>query len=44
MAPTRTIEDAVTDLVDAFGAGNIPNPLTDDRYYNIKVMQGLGLK
>ena len=43
-APTRTIEDAVTDLVDAFGAGKIPNPLTDDRYYNIKVMQGLGLK
>jgi nucleoside-diphosphate-sugar epimerase len=43
-APTRTIEDAVTDLVDAFGAGKIPNPLTDDRYYNIKVMQGLELK
>jgi hypothetical protein len=30
--------------VDAFGAGKIPNALTDDRYYNIKVMQGLGLK
>jgi len=42
--PSRTIEDAVTDLVDAFGAGKIPNPLTDARYYNIKVMQGLDLK
>ena len=43
-SPGRTIEDAVGDLVDAFGAGKIPNPLTDDRYYNIKVMQTLGLK
>ena len=43
-SPIRTIEDAVTDLVDAFDAGKIPHPLTDDRYYNIKVMQALGLK
>jgi nucleoside-diphosphate-sugar epimerase len=43
-SPIRTIEDAVTDLVDAFDAGKIPHPLTDDRYYNIKGMQALGLK
>ena len=43
-SPSRTIEDAVTDLVEAFGAGKIPDPLTDDRYYNIKVMQALDLK
>ena len=41
--PKHTIEDAVEDLLDAFGKGNIPNPMTDDRYYNIKVMQTLGL-
>ena len=43
-AATRTIEDAVRDLVDAFEAGKIPNSMTDDRYYNIKRMQRLNLK
>ena len=42
--PRRTIEDAVNGLVDAFGAGKIPNPMTDDRYYNLKVMQAVDLK
>ena len=42
--PKRTIEDAVSGLISAFGAGKIPDPMTDKRYYNIKVMQGLGLK
>ena len=37
--PARTIADAVRDLVDAFAAGNIPDSLTDPRYYNIKTMQ-----
>ena len=41
--PTRTIEDAVRDLVAAFAAGKIPNSMTDDRYYNIKTMQRIGL-
>ena len=41
--PKHTIEDAVGDLLDAFRTGKIPNPMTDDRYYNIKVMQTLGL-
>lgn len=39
----RSIEDAVTDLVDAFAAGRIPKPMDDDRYYNIKTMQRVGL-
>jgi len=39
--PKRSIEDAVSDLVDAFAAGLIPNPMTDPRYYNIKTMQAL---
>ncbi len=40
----HTIEDAVRDLVAAFQAGKIPNPMTDIRYYNIKTMQQLQLK
>ncbi|MCE5218671.1 NAD-dependent epimerase/dehydratase family protein [bacterium] len=42
--PQHTIEDAVRNLVDAFGAGLIPNPLEDIRYYNIKTMQALHMK
>lgn len=38
-APRRTIEDAVRDLVRAFLEGWIPDPLTDDRYYNIRVLR-----
>ena len=41
--PKRSIGDAVGDLVTAFGAGSIPEPLTDIRYYNIKTMQALNL-
>ncbi|MBT9140776.1 MAG: UDP-glucose 4-epimerase [Dehalococcoidia bacterium] len=40
--PQHTIEDAVRDLVDAFQAGKIRNPMTDIRYYNIKTMQRSG--
>jgi nucleoside-diphosphate-sugar epimerase len=42
--PKRTIEDAARDLIHAFQAGKIPNPMTDNRYYNIKTMQELQLK
>ena len=42
-APAHTIDDAVSNMVGAFEAGKIPNPMTDIRYYNIKVMQGLDL-
>jgi nucleoside-diphosphate-sugar epimerase len=41
--PKRTLEDAVRDLVAAFRAGRIPNAMTDDRYYNVKVMKRLNL-
>jgi len=41
--PKRTIEDAVSDLCDAFLANKIPDPLTDTNYVNIKKMQEIGM-
>jgi len=41
--PQHTIEDAVRDLVDAFRVGKIPNPMTDIRYYNVKLMRSVSL-
>jgi len=43
-APKRTIEDAVSDLVDAFQTNKLPNSMSDVRYYNIKAMQEVELK
>ncbi len=40
-APRHTVPDAVRDLLRAFGAGKIPNSLSDHRYFNIKTMQAL---
>ncbi len=40
----HSVEDAVHDLVAAFHANKVPNPMTDIRYYNIKMMQAVGLK
>ncbi len=40
----HTIEDATSDLVNAFRAGQIPNSMTDERYFNIKMMQRSDLK
>ena len=40
----RTVADAIIDLKEAFGAGKVPNAMTDDRYYNIKRMQVLKLQ
>ena len=40
----HTIEEAILNLKNAFDSGNIPNPLDDIRYYNIKTMQSLNLK
>ena len=42
--PAHSIEDAVKDLLGAFGAGGIPDAMTDMRYYNIKTMQAVDLK
>ncbi len=39
----HTVEDAIDGLVAAFHAGKVPNPMTDDRYYNIKRMQEVHL-
>jgi nucleoside-diphosphate-sugar epimerase len=40
----RTVENAIVDLRDAFLAGKVPDAMTDDRYYNIKRMQGVNLR
>lgn len=42
--PARTIEDAARSLVAGFDRGQIPDPMTDIRYYNIKMMQSLQLR
>jgi nucleoside-diphosphate-sugar epimerase len=42
--PTHTVEDAIRDLKAAFEAGKVPNPLTDARYYNVKLMNSIHLK
>jgi len=43
-APTHSIEQAVSGLVDAFKSGRLPNSLNDPRYFNIKMMQNISLK
>ena len=43
-APAYSLDDAVTGLTSAFRSGAVPNPLEDDRYYNIKTMQNLKLR
>lgn len=42
--PEHTIEEAVSDLLRSFEAGNIPNSMTEPRYYNIKTMQNIQLR
>lgn len=42
--PRHTIQDAASELQQAFQAGKIPDPMTDIRYYNIRTMQTLKLK
>ena len=37
------IEDAVSDLLVAFEDGNLPNSLSDEKYFNIKRMQSIQL-
>jgi nucleoside-diphosphate-sugar epimerase len=41
--PSRSVKDAVSDLLAAFRSGRIPDPMADIRYYNIKTMQALTL-
>ena len=40
----HTIQEAVLDLKKAFDDGNIPDPMTNIHYYNIKTMQAIKLK
>lgn len=42
--PKHTIEEAIMDLKKAFKEGNIPRPLENSRYNNIKTMQAIKLK
>lgn len=42
--PKRTIEDAVRDLVHAFGNYLLPNSFDDDWYYNVRTMKKLEAK
>ena len=37
--PKHTVQDAVSDLQNAFKAGKMPNSMTDPKYFNIKTMQ-----
>lgn len=41
--PRWTIADAIDSLCEAYRAGQIPNPFSDTRYYNIKRMQQVKL-
>ena len=37
--PKRTIEDAVRDLCEAFKEGELPDSMTDERYFNVKMLK-----
>ena len=39
--PAKTIEDAVRDLICAFKAGKLPESLTDEKYFNIRLLKKL---
>ncbi len=41
--PRRTIEDAVGELLVRFRAGELPDALEDDSYYNVRVVRAKGL-
>ena len=42
--PKRTIADAVQGLKAAFEAGKVPDSMDDSRWFNIKMMQRIGLR
>lgn len=42
--PSHTVENAIQDLASAFKANQLPNSLTDSRYYNVKVMKEINFK
>lgn len=42
--PQHSIDNAVEDLLAAFKSNRVPNAMTDDRYYNVKLMKDLNLQ
>ncbi|MDH5672767.1 MAG: SDR family oxidoreductase [Myxococcales bacterium] len=40
----HTIEDAVSDLAEAFERGLLPDAMTDERYYNVRLMRRVELR
>lgn len=42
--PRHSIENAVEDLLSAFTSNRVPHAMTDDRYYNVKLMKDRELK
>lgn len=42
--PRHSIKNAIEDLVAAFKAGKLPQAMTADRYFNIKVMKKINLE
>ena len=42
--PEHSVEEAVRDLCIAFQAGQLPDSLKDERYFNIKRMQSINLQ
>jgi nucleoside-diphosphate-sugar epimerase len=42
--PRRSVDEAIGDLRAAFAAGRVPDAMTDNRYYNVKMLQRLGLR
>jgi nucleoside-diphosphate-sugar epimerase len=43
-SPKRTVNDAVKDLCEAFKAGNLPDSMSDTKYFNVQRMKELGVK
>jgi nucleoside-diphosphate-sugar epimerase len=39
--PKHTIKEAIIGLIEAFKDGRVPNPMSDEKYYNIKRMQSI---
>ena len=41
--PSKTVEDAVVELSRPFRDGKLPDAMSDPRYYNVKMIQAVGL-
>lgn len=42
--PAHTLEEAIADLIEAFQENKLTEPLTNIRYYNVKMMKHINLK